>query len=166
MRNLSLLMLVLVACGDGGNAAVDAPHADGAGSGSGSGYGSGSGSGSGAGSGTGSGTAKSHTLFLQPEGVTFTPGANDATHDTSSLPAHPVTLSRWRANDASRTPEVAALEAQIAGVLAPYDIVVTTSRPASGAYHEIIVTDDKPSVLASPGLPDIERSTMVERMVA
>lgn len=133
MHKLCLVVIALIgACGDSSTGSVDAATQHDA---------PGDSAGSGSGSGSGSGTALTHTLFLETEGVMVTPGADDATTNTSSIPAHAAMLNPWRMGDAQRTTEIAALQAQIAGILAPYDITVTTTRPASGTYHEVIITD-------------------------
>jgi hypothetical protein len=149
MHKLALVVIAVVgACGDSSKTSVDASTNHDA---------PGDTAGSGSGSGSASGTAKTHTLFLQLEGVTVVPGVDDGTTDHSTIIPHGATLKPWRMGDASRATEISALTTEIRGILAPYDIAVVTTRPAGGPYHEMIVTDDSATVLgtatacASPG---------------
>lgn len=93
------------------------------------------------------GMSKTHTVFLQLEGASVTIGADDATMDKSSVAMTAGTLKPWRMGDASRTTELASLVTEIGGIVAPYNITLVTTRPASGTYHEVIVTDDNATPL-------------------
>ncbi len=86
--------------------------------------------------------AKSHTMFLQTEGVTVTPGSDDATTNKSSIPSAAATLQPWLVGDVDRATKIAQQAALIAGILAPYNISVVTTRPAAGPYDMIVITDD------------------------
>jgi len=86
--------------------------------------------------------AKAHTLFLNVDGATVKPGADDATTDASSIVSASTTFAPWFANDADRTTKIQGVVATISATLSPYDITVVTTRPAAGPYHEILVTDD------------------------
>lgn len=97
-----------------------------------------------------SGSAKSHTLFLNTEGVTVKPGSEDATKDQSGLASHSATLAPYLVGGADRATEIASLVTDIEGILAPYAVTVTNARPAAGPYDEIVLTDSDPSASGFP----------------
>ena len=92
--------------------------------------------------------AKNHTLFLQLDGVTVTPGSGpdsvseDAVANTTMLVTAPATLGPWLAGDVDRATKIGSLLDQIQVVIAPYNITLVTTRPASGPYEMVVVTDD------------------------
>lgn len=86
-------------------------------------------------------------VYLAVDGVTLTAGSDDAIANTSSLGSGTVVPY---ANTADHATAVAALLAEVQGVLAPYNLVVTTTRPTSGAYRMIVVTDSDTSALGIP----------------
>jgi hypothetical protein len=76
-----------------------------------------------------------HTYYLNFEGQALTAGGTDdpATNTTSIITAS-YTMPAYLAADAARTTKIAAIVSEVQTILAPYDITVTTTRPASGAY--------------------------------
>ncbi|MFT3699566.1 MAG: hypothetical protein QM831_40840 [Kofleriaceae bacterium] len=86
--------------------------------------------------------AKAHIMYLNTEGVTAHAGSDDATMDKTALIQADLTLAPWLANQADRATQIATVVSDISTKLAAYDITVTTTRPTTGAYHEVVVTDD------------------------
>jgi hypothetical protein len=86
--------------------------------------------------------ARTHTLYLNFDGQTLADGsADDATQNISSLITSPVTLSPYLGSAVDRDTQKAALAAEISSILMPYDVTVTTTRPASGTYMMVVSTD-------------------------
>ena len=90
----------------------------------------------------GGGSALSHTLFVNAEGVSVTSGADDATANTSSVVGNGATLAKFLATDAQRATKIADIKTQLDGILSPYHVTVTLTRPAAGPYDMIVLTDD------------------------
>jgi hypothetical protein len=123
-----LMVATLAACGSSNNATVDAPVTH---------------------DGTvaldapkTTGNAKSHTLYLNTEGVSVTAGADDATMNKSSIIGAPATLMPFLVGAAGRDTRLAEIATQIETTLAPYGVTVVTTRPATGPYDMVVVTDD------------------------
>ncbi len=97
-----------------------------------------------------SGAAKTHTLFLNFEGVTLSKGTDDETANTSSLLGNPATFMAYDPVDPGRTSKLDDITADATDVLAPYDILVTTERPPNGPYAMIVFTDDAGFAVGCP----------------
>jgi hypothetical protein len=95
-------------------------------------------------------TNATHTLFLNTEGVTVTVGNDNAVTNTSSAISTGATLLRFANADAARATTIAGIVAELQSILAPYNITVTTTRPAAGPYHQIVLTDDPPTKVGFP----------------
>lgn len=87
------------------------------------------------------GTAKNHVLFVQTEGVELHPGPADATINQTPLVASTTALAPFADGAADRADRIAAVVGELRTILAPYDIELATVRPATGAYHQIVLTD-------------------------
>jgi len=130
------VLVVVAACGDDGGSAADAPHPDPA---------------IDAAIDAPPPTALTHTLFLATEGVAVTPGADDATANTTSLVPQAVTIGAYLVGASDRDTQIATLASDLAAVVAPYDITVTTTRPAAGPYTMVIATDDPSTGVVGTG---------------
>src|SRR4051794_16328549 len=117
MRTALVVVAVLGACGDDGGAKPDAPGAIDAPS-------------------HHTGTAMAHTLFLATEGLTLSPG-DDATMDQSTFVTVPKPLVGFLVSDPDRATRIAELVTELETILAPYDISIVNTRPASGPYHVV-----------------------------
>lgn len=108
------LALAVAACGDDGGAAPDA-SVDGA-------------------------AARSTVLFLNFDGAALTRGIPDdpAANVSSLIRPEGATVPPWRDGEPGRTTSVATIAAGVRSVLAPYDIVVVTTRPLAGPYDMIL----------------------------
>jgi hypothetical protein len=74
--------------------------------------------------------------------------ADDATTNTSTTPmVASATLAKYLAADASRDLAIAGIKQQLDGILSPYNITVTLTRPAAGPYDMVVLTDDAPTKL-------------------
>jgi hypothetical protein len=96
------------------------------------------------------GTALDHVLFVNTEGVDLHPGAEDATLNVSSIISAPETARPFAATSGDRADQIAAIVGEAQAILAPYDIEVVTVRPATGPYHQIVLTDSHPQELGLP----------------
>jgi hypothetical protein len=90
-----------------------------------------------------------HTLFLQFEGQALSPGVDDPAANRSSLLSGSVAIPAYLAGDPQRAAKLQALVAETASILAPYDILLVTSRPASGSYDMVVAG----GLSAQAGLP-------------
>ena len=79
-----------------------------------------------------------HTYYLNFEGQALTAGNDDPTTNTSSILINPFTAPPYLMNDAQRTTKIAAIVSEVQTILAPYDLAVTTTRPASGTYDMLV----------------------------
>lgn len=137
-----LLPMVLIACGGGGQSppdavAHDAPRVDGAISPQLDAH-------------VGQATALTHTLYINTEGVAIAPGLDDAITNKSSVVAAAQTLKPWLMTDAARLTKITNLVTEVQAILLPYDVAIVTTRPASGSYDMLVITDN---TSASVGLP-------------
>ncbi|MGE0547328.1 MAG: hypothetical protein AB7O24_08885 [Kofleriaceae bacterium] len=87
--------------------------------------------------------AVTRTLFINAEGVTLNAGADDAGANTSSIMTTTTTVSPYLAADPQRATKIAAIVGEVQSILAPYDIEITSTRPATGMYEMIVLTDQK-----------------------
>ncbi len=89
------------------------------------------------------GTALARTLFVNAEGVLVrSAAADDATLDRSTIVDEDTSLRPYLALDPARTSKIATIVGLIETTLASYDVTVTTTRPASGTYNMVVLTDD------------------------
>lgn len=88
------------------------------------------------------GTARTHTLFLNYDEVTLHGGVADATGNATPLLNTQLRLKAYLTDDPQRAARLDALTEEVRGVLAPYDIDVTASRPGAGPYAMIVFTDE------------------------
>lgn len=110
MRPLACLLLVAAACGGSSSSGSGPKPASGA-----------------------------HVLFLQADGQVLTAGPDDPATNTSQLVSGTTTLPAYRAGDGARAAQVRAIVDEVKAVLAPYDVLVTTTRPASGGYDLVVL---------------------------
>jgi hypothetical protein len=83
-----------------------------------------------------------HLVYLNSEGVTIGAGSDDATQNLTPITSGAVTLVPYLQADAQRTVKIADIVAQLDAILGPYGVYLTTTRPASGPYDMIVLTDD------------------------
>lgn len=86
-------------------------------------------------------TAPVHTLFINTEGVTITAGSTDATQNMSDIVLHDATLKPWMMGDANRAAKIADFMTELQTIVAPYDVTIVNTRPASGDYDMFVTTD-------------------------
>ena len=80
-----------------------------------------------------------HTYYLNFEGQALTMGTDDpATNVSSAIVKATFTAPPYLMNDAQRATKIAAIVGEVQTLLAPYDITVTTTRPASGTYDMMV----------------------------
>lgn len=82
--------------------------------------------------------AAGHVVYLAFDGETVTPGTDDPVKTTSPLPSKAYT-AKYLPNDAARTTKIDAIVTEVRAILAPYDVALVTTRPASGSYDLIVV---------------------------
>ena len=98
--------------------------------------------------------ARTHTLYLNFEGITLAAGsADDATQNLSSLATGPTTLSSYLGSAVDRSTQITALVDEISNILAPYDVDVVMTRPATGTYIMVVSTDSASTTLACTNCP-------------
>lgn len=103
------------------------------------------------------GPALTHTLFVNTEGVTVLPGANDAANNRTVIVSQPIALRPILSDDPQRQAKIDDILAQLRTILSPYDISVVAARPAAGNYHMVVLTDDNSQLLGLA--PDLAAST-------
>jgi hypothetical protein len=97
-----------------------------------------------------------HVYYLNFEGQALTmAAADDPAANKSSLIMASYTVPPFLANDAQRTTKIAAIVAEVQGVLAPYDVTVTTARPASGPYDMLVAGGTPQQAGLNPGVGSI-----------
>lgn len=87
------------------------------------------------------GNALTHTLYINTEGVTLSPGMDDATMDKSTVTDAPVTVKPWLAGETDRATRIADFVAEVRAEVADYNVSVVDARPTTGSYHMLVVTD-------------------------
>jgi hypothetical protein len=102
---------------------------------------------------TTSAVSTSHTLFINFDGVTVMPGADDPATNTSSIPTAVSTIGGYAPTSIDRTTAIAAVVGDLTAILAPYKLDVVTARPPHGTYDMIVVTTD---TAASVGVDSTE----------
>lgn len=108
MRRAALLLLLLAGCGGAGGGAGVNPPSG------------------------------KHVLFLNFEGQTLDQGADDPVLGKSALVGTSTTFPPYLMTDVGRTTKIRSILAQVQTILAPYDVLVTTSRPAAAGYDMIV----------------------------
>ena len=88
------------------------------------------------------GSALTHTLYINTEGVAIAPGLDDAITNKSSVVAAAQTLKPWLMTDAARLTKITNLVTEVQAILLPYDVAIVTTRPASGSYDMLVITDN------------------------
>ncbi|MGE0869526.1 MAG: hypothetical protein AB7P03_13245 [Kofleriaceae bacterium] len=86
--------------------------------------------------------AVTRTLYINAEGVTLNAGTDDAATNTSSIMTATTTVSPYLMGDPQRTAKIDAIVSETQTILAPYDIEITSTRPTTGMYEMIVLTDD------------------------
>jgi hypothetical protein len=79
-----------------------------------------------------------NVYYLNFEGQSLTAGPDDPALNRSQLLSGSVTLPAYLAGDAQRGTKIQSLVTEVQSILAPYDIAVVTSRPASGSYDMLV----------------------------
>ncbi|MEO8706418.1 MAG: hypothetical protein ABI867_40685 [Kofleriaceae bacterium] len=106
-------MVLVVGCGDGGDAAVDA-RPDGF-------------------------NVPRSTVFLAFDGLSVQPGnADDASSDTSQIATETLTVQSFLSGDPDRAARTLEVVSEMETLLAPFNIEITTTRPAGDAYDMIV----------------------------
>jgi hypothetical protein len=96
-----------------------------------------------------------NVFFLRFEGQTLTPGVDDPVTNTSSLLSNSVTFPAYLAADAQRATKIQAIVHEVEAILAPYDIAVVTTRPASGAYDMLVAGGTSQAAGFPAGVPGV-----------
>ena len=78
--------------------------------------------------------AQSRTIYLNKNGVTLTPGANDSRMNRSSIIASQVTVPAWNVSSAVWTQTVTCLRE----MFAPYDVQITETDPGDMPHIEAV----------------------------
>jgi hypothetical protein len=90
-------------------------------------------------------------VFMNFEGVAVTHAAvDDATLNRSSVVSVSATLPRYLKNDQMRATKIASIVSEVRQILAPYNVVIVTTRPPSGTYHMMVFTDAAGSAIGLP----------------
>jgi hypothetical protein len=81
-------------------------------------------------------------IYLNYEGVTLnpTPGAPEASTNTTNVVSAVTTVPPYLMGDASRATEIATITAEVKTRLASLDVSVVTDRPAVPGYYMIVVS--------------------------
>jgi hypothetical protein len=84
--------------------------------------------------------APAHTIYLAVDGVNLVHGnCDDATTNCTSLISADVAVPPLLPGNANRGQIISDLVSQLQQTLLPYDVDVTTTRPATGPYMMIVV---------------------------
>jgi len=129
MRSWLSAVLIVVGCGGDNNPSPDAPTID-----------------------APAMVPHTHTLYLNFEGVTVAAGSSDdATQNQSALVDSPTTLTSYLGSAANRSTQIGNIVAEVANILAPYDVNVVMTRPGGGTYAMIVTTDASSDALGCTG---------------
>lgn len=79
------------------------------------------------------------TWFFQFEGVSLTPGLEDAPNDQSSVVSEPETAPAFDSGDDDRDARLDAFMDQVTATLSPFGIAAVRDRPTTGDYHMVVV---------------------------
>jgi hypothetical protein len=94
---------------------------------------------------TTSARAQSRTVYLNKNGVTLTPGANDARINRSSLVASQVTVAPWNVSSTVWTQTVTCMRE----MFSPFDVHITETDPGDMPHIEAVFGGSAPAL----GLP-------------
>ena len=101
-------------------------------------------------------TARTHTLYLNFEGVTLAAGsADDATENLSTVVSAPTTLSKYLGSALDRSTQITNITGEVSNILMPYDIDVVTALPPSGPFAMIVTTDTPSSIVGCTDCPAV-----------
>lgn len=93
----------------------------------------------------------SHVIYLnncKPNGCTIHAGVTDATTDTSDIPGQTSTVMAFDQSPAVWSDVLTCMR----GVMAPFDVLVTDQRPASGDFFEVVVAGSSVNLGLSAGI--------------
>src|SRR5438105_4580457 len=76
-------------------------------------------------------------------------GTDDPVNNKTSILTNAYTMPPFLMNDAQHATKIAAIVAEAQAVLAPYNITITTTRPASGTY-DMMVAGGTPQAAGLP----------------
>jgi hypothetical protein len=98
-------------------------------------------------------TKAATTVFVNPcpSGCEFSPGADNSVANTSSLINSTRNLSAFSAG----TPTFNAVLECLSGILAPFDIVITTADPAPAQHTELVLAGTPGQFLFSDSVPAV-----------
>jgi hypothetical protein len=95
------------------------------------------------------------TVFLNFEGVTLQPGAEDATANTAGFFETPQTMQPYKSTAADRATQIAAITTSVKAILAPFDLEITTTRPTTGPYDMLVFGGSSQDVGLTSGVDGI-----------
>lgn len=121
MRVAVVLVSCLVACGDNGKPAPDAP------------------------------SPVSKYVYMNFEGVTLMPGDANAETNTSMFTTEPRALPPFIPDFDDREERLTSLVDEVNAILAPYDIEAVRERPVGAPYHMVIFTGNSLDTGFPPG---------------
>lgn len=96
-----------------------------------------------------------NVYYLNFGGQVLTPGADNPTTNTSQLVGGTVTLPAYLAADPQRSAKIQAIVDEVQATLAPYDISMVVSRPASGTYDLVVAGGASQQAGLAAGLPGV-----------
>jgi hypothetical protein len=96
------------------------------------------------------GKETSTTLFLNYENTVFVGVDEDATRNFSTLVLNQTGFMAYLGADPARASKLDALTDEIAAILEPYAVLVTSTRPATGPYHMVMFTDNNGAAVGCP----------------
>jgi len=100
---------------------------------------------------TDAGGGPTHTVYLAVDGVSLVRGnCNEATTSCTNLISADVAVPPLLAGNPNRQQVISDLVGQLQQTLAPYEVAVTTTRPATGPYMMIVLGGTCSQVTGSP----------------
>jgi hypothetical protein len=105
------------------------------------------------------------TLFLNRNGGTYYPGADNSSNNTSSIISSAVNAPPWSRSDADWTALVAGAKA----AYAPYNVFVTDQDPGAAPHVEVVVSGS-PTMIGEPSWtagisPMAQEGSVIERAI-
>jgi hypothetical protein len=94
-----------------------------------------------------------NVYYLNFEGQSLSAGTDDPVTNKSQILSGSVTMPAYLAGDAQRAAKIQTLVSEVRAVLAPYDIDVVTTRPASGTYDMLVAGGTSQQAGQPAGLP-------------
>jgi hypothetical protein len=110
------------------------------------------------------GPGGTHKLFLNFESQDLTPGAHDATLNTTPLITDAGTSPPWFDGAGTRDTLIMRVTDGVTSVLAPFDVEVTTTRPAAGPYTMMIMGGSPADLGLSGNFGSLAANTCVPGM--